>query len=584
MSALEGERTYSLVPFWVGVGAAPESAPEIDALYETIVELVFQVPRPRSVSSPPAVVVPAEGSERTGRVMGELYQVLEDSPQCDYLVLDRLTADARYGNDQVADLRGGVDLAIAQAISAFTARNPERVIALLVESIPPTRDAFWEALADAVEAGSLVVVDGRGRVSPGRKDPDALQIAVRERVAQLRGTPLQRLENGIVRRWGWFPRRSAAGDDVERYVQYYYDAGPAEGALTELLERYLAAREVDGVVYHWEASRWLAQSVESAAASRSLDVASVDEVVGGAARWLSGEDNRLVLVLPMVETGRTLRRTLKRLEELRDISVDSIVSIMFDKSAVLSTSSDFGWDCHVVVDGTERLDLFAFVPVEQRAIPESDLFLMQAKRTGVATAPNDDQVRGPFSPLEYWSMVAAVGLQEESNPPSHRPTEARVPKTSQLLADFGPWIARRLWSIVETEVRTLATDTVFVCPGGEAVSALLADQLRRTVGVRVIEVPRSDLTALSLGNAVEGDPSWMGSLRSASSARAVMLLDDFTRSGTTFEHLQLAVDQAELPQRPLATCLFDFRPSAMRDQLRILALYSTPLDAATALT
>jgi hypothetical protein len=64
----------------------------------------------------------------------------------------------------------------------------------------------------------------------------------------------------------------------------------------------------------------------------------------------------------------------------------------------------------------------------------------------------------------------------------------------------------------------------------------------------------------------------------------VILLDDFTRSGTTFEHLQLAVDQADLPQRPLAACLFDFRPPVMREELRIFALYATPLNAETALT
>lgn len=578
---------FDVVRVRVGVASVPLlDAEELNGYRRLVEAFVGDWPGFVGGDRPWRCITSHEANSRPETVYQALIEALDAAADdADLLVVD-LTLATLDTESAEQLLRGTVLARMAQAVGRHLEKRPgtgTRVVVLLPEA-PPPGDLPVVILQGLLNEGRVQFVGDSGDAVPPLSLPGA-KAAYRRAISARRGDDLVRLRNKLVKRKGWFRR---GGD---RYVRYYYDLSRAQEELDHELSRRIRAIVSPGpLIYHSELSDWLFEPLRSAVERlaadgrrlelhRSTGTADVMDAIAS-----QPDANACTIIIPVIDTGETLRRLVAAAKEARPGITAHVLGI-------LSTQGN------AAADGTRRLG---------GPHAASAQYLLQVEQIHVATDDRDcdlshlpldadrvgDEPPNQFNSYQYWDVVRELPVITEKDRPGHRARKSpiHVPDYNSLLTErgYGPWLATRLWSTLEGDVTSVPRDALVVCPEGEQTSGTLANYLADTLGVRVIHVPRPDIDLVTDAKdpaaearrqwAATARPAWQQMLQSAGSVE-VVLLDDFILSGTTIRSLRALLQAGGFLVTAIA-CLSDHSTDGEQENIRSLYAYARSSPAA----
>ncbi|MCW2855554.1 MAG: hypothetical protein JWR52_1169 [Marmoricola sp.] len=493
------------------------------------------------------------------------------SPEATWLILDLTLASLETSPSQV-HLRGSVNLLLAQEINELLdSRAHECTVVVLLSEVPPEQDLVRVLLSDAIDGGRVVLVGDNGDAAPPI-DPTRSG-AYKRVIANERGNDLDLLRAKLVRRKGWFSR----GD--RGYVRFFYELSRARDELHHELTRRLSDLPVGArIVSYGGISRWLEEPLNSAAlqvlgpsAAGVSHFATMQELEEALS---SADPTQIAVVVPMVDTSKTIKA-------IRDKLVALFPTIPLRLLSVLSSQGP------VETDGVRQLagglEVSYLLRVEQihvqNTAQDCDAELLRFQDSLMEEAGGH-----PLRPYQFWDLIRDANPVDESNPPEWRPedTGALMPDFEAMMVahGYGPWLAVRLWRLFDGHVSALPRDTLFVCPEGETNSDTLADSMRRTVGVRIVRIPRSAIEHVKRArfspeaarNLWDADNSpWMRLLRS-SGQTDVVIMDDIVVTSASVRAIRTILEAGGFLVTGVA-CLADYSVTANPE---VRALYSYP--------
>lgn len=301
----------------------------------------------------------------------------------------------------------------------------------------------------------------------------------------------------LLRRRGVF--RSNVSDE---YLAYHYSSLQGDGSLRALIEDYIAESPSDLVLFDKGLSPWLGEVVLSAAIDASLTAATVEEFLGRfekagdrdsarrrkKLRELTGDpDTHVVVILPMVKSGRTATRVAGELRSagLRYVRV---LAIMIEERLSRGAPSPFHLDL-----GSAVIEVDYLVEVGQPSLDATDWRLEAAIAGRYVELPASDWTSP--SPIGMWSLYAHVGVGPES--PLPRSSERRafrwLPKLRSMPDRDAVWMAECLVRLATSHLGTHSSEMVFLVPDEQSGARPLASALERRTDIAVIRFDRNDL-------------------------------------------------------------------------------------------
>jgi adenine/guanine phosphoribosyltransferase-like PRPP-binding protein len=606
-----------VLPLRIGTASwHPISSQEV-TFYTTVTRCMgiegveFVVPDAR----PTLAVTVQELRQNPGSILSLIPKAAESlADEFDTLVID-LSTTRLQGGAPWSSLGPEVDALVAVSVSELIASwgsESSRQVIMLLPVVPPRSSAARVSLNSWIDGNRLVLVGDNGDCTAKFNG-----LRYSELITRLRGEPVTILENKIVERRGWF--RKSGRNSPTRYFRSFFDCGHAGRELEYLLGEELSRLKPDGppqvVLYRSGPSRWLRDPL--AAACVQLEVKFLYDMDNAAdraklksARWKKAKS--AVLVMPYVDTGLTAVSTIDEAEALAPVSVTGIISVLSTKRW---GSDIFGRGAVPRQRGGGSVPLTFLRYVKQEFVAEHDENC-HPRKYGVPDSDTNTEPQGQLSAYEFWDLVldSMVGLKAEVNVPpgERRKSLGKIPNFAAMVDKHGKWMAHRLWlmvrPIVNSDLRSgtdydddfssHASNTIFVLPAEEAVSQRLANHVARTIGARVVRVPRAlieevgrsanDVVADVLTQAWNSDAAWNLELRGASPEAKVCVLDDFVATGTTVDALERIVTFAGTTGRtvPLKVaavcCIVNFDPDGRGREAQVLSLYEWQKRAAAA--
>jgi hypothetical protein len=499
-----------------------------------------------------------------------LLAISETSTDASVLLLDAGSAASDSSASRSADFRGSVWSHLARAIASLTAwrEGDDWILVVLVDQVPPEGDEVRQVLEAAVLAGRVVVLDLAGaylsRAEAGsRVDPSLLPPP-----SDVAESFVDRFERKLIRRRGWF---QAGEPGRERFVRSYYDCQLCQEELTVLIERHIAqlASPVDVLAYDPKGSPWLEKPVQGAAVSAGL----VPVRLPGPGATAGA---RSLLVVPMVETGASLHRSIRSATDL-GLDVQSVLTVLSSAGA----APERGKRAVDVSDRIQQVDYLLKVP--QLSVEKAEP-AAEPEHFDIPVLTYDEASTNPpeaLSPYEYWDLVRDSGMKAEDNVPLHdRPSLGDVPNFPVMMNRYGTWLAHRLALLVSDRSGETIENLLFVLPSDEHGSMVLSSFLELVAGARVVAVPRSVLDSTRAENGLQPierseleaeRPEWYTKLQTRS-VDEVVFLDEFIAGGGTLRDFSSLGTRLDFSVR-LAACIADFSPGKVRS-VPIVAAYS----------
>ena len=324
-------------------------------------------------------------------------------------------------------------------------------------------------------------------------------------------------------------------------------------------------------------SPWLSEAAAAAAAQARLPIWGVEEVEARAPDL--DHPARILLVAPVCHTGQTISKTWDRLNRLSN--VDQVRPTAIVSTTALDSDSSrlvppFGINVHY------------WVRVTQRSVDRSD-----RRIDGLESVSSADKVgHGPLTVYEFHDLLGLCGTRDEDHVPPYRPPAGDVPDTKRMLDDFGPWLATRLFNLLNWPLKQ-SPDFVLLYPDepvtddSEPVSGMLANRLRLLFNLSTIAIPREEWLSTEDGARQDFDElfsrfeectdDWAEKLR-AHRDRTPVLLDEFVSSGGTIDLLADIALAAGFKAPTTALTMLDLR-SLDQDResgIDVRALYALP--------
>jgi hypothetical protein len=421
---------------------------------------------------------------------------------------------------------------LLRAIREDRHQHRERTYVFVLPSMLPEDDAIRIAFQPLVAERAITLVatngDALGASAYAMNTQEIARLA-----AARRPDALIALRQKLIRVPGHFATKR--NGRIVGCASHFCDGRLCQREIGELLERHFADRNwsVAGtkLLYHSTISRWCEDAVEAfsvkhAIASRNLadlDRASIlNEFTEGS--------GRIVLVLPLLDTGATLTELLAEVPE----TILSRVHIL----SVLATIGEKEERGEVAIGvPARRFNVAYLLRVKQHRVQRFDCPLCGA---GI---PHTDPLRPDpsyeMTSIAFWTLAEDLGFQQEDNVPQYRLGESAVPALRNIGVDNGAFVASRIDKLLKTLPNTPA-EPVVVCPA-EFGSEAVADALEAVFGISVVRIPKTDL---SLDTQAQEQAWWMQQLRSwlpspelpaeQRSYPKVILLDELHVTGQTF--------------------------------------------------
>jgi hypothetical protein len=484
----------------------------------------------------------------------------------DYLIID-LASPVSENFPVTAIIQG-----IVVALSEIWWKPDQPKLAILLVNQPLSGSDFaYKIIQPHLDRREIAVVDRRG-VLHGRI-PNLTFDAKKYESAflEIQDNPLILMQRRLIRRIGHFrrPPRDGVGSN-----KFYFDGTQCTNEIAHLLGRLDGWSSSTQLFVYAPISPWLAEAAVAFGVKRGISSYDLKHwmVRSKAAPEIPVSANPNVLV-PMVDTGRTLKRIDSCLKRQRPDCQPTYVS-------VLSTSGDLETGGRRSIESKPtQIDVQYLLRVKQVSFGKGAEPLCCRDHIG---SDRDDELRRLTS-YEFWEMVEEVGLKNEQDVPTTRPSLGYVPRFPEILQNNGPLLAAKMKRLLSP----LPIDAILIC--ADEVGAIeLTRCIRSITTCTMVRLPRSTIDKIPL----KGEPSnlkamlerkfaqteWYKRLMSANgqvSPRAI-LIDEFRSGGHTLTRLSRLCASLGVPV-DRSVVLADFGIGVLPDGSEVDSLYQLPL-------
>lgn len=480
----------------------------------------------------------------------------------DVVVID-LTNNVAHGID-----RGGVLINIAQAIQ-YTLTPPDApsdnlpIFTVLLSVLPPEGDLFRHILQPYCERGNVIIISDDGSLFPAAAKPASfISAQYRLSLASVREDPRDRAKVKLIRRLGHFKRTSSTGH--YGCVRYSYDGSLCVSELAELLRQRIADEEYTEdakplVTYYCPPSHWLEDTVVAVAIAMELDYYKVEELIATSSpKEKLAHVTSALLVVPMVDSGQTLREAL---EELAGMPIPLMPKVI----SILSTRSNNDEQRKRVIRVSGRaIEIEYMIKVDQKTYLPGNCPMCALE------IPPSDYNSDEYTMLttyDMWDMSDSAGWKGEDDVPSYRPGLPLVPDYPGMIEQHGAWLMSKVRKRLEELPGGFPADPLVVCPD-ERGSVIFTNYLTLVLKVTVVRIPRE---VINMDRSLEVNfqeyesewqslrPQWYVQLTTIST-EDIIVMDEFNFSGKTRASITVLLSQ--FGRKPLCYfSLVDFDPN-----------------------
>ncbi len=471
-------------------------------------------------------------------------------------------------------VRGGQLAILASSIVGYNTANQDTVFIILLPEYLPEGDIPRDILSTLIEKGAVLIIDDSGNVT-GKYPGTGLQFdKYIDWLRKVRKDPREALSIKMIRRLGHFKRYR--NDEHYECVRYFFDGTLCEGELVGLVQDYVAdlCRDKNDpfILYHAPISPWLERPL--LALQADFTVMDVETYIRKQPTNFA-DDMIPMLVVPMVDSGDTLRRRLEELSQTKYPLEPNVLSIMSTKA----TDEERG--LRTLQVGNKRIQIQYLLQVEQVRYPIGDCPLCKHDVPELNLSDEDDIVM--LSPWDNWDMVfeRGIGFKDEDDVPSYRKRLPTAPRYPELVRKNGAWLATKVRALFDFVPKGFPSDPVIVCPREEG-SIVFTDCLNLAFEVTIIRVPKEyinlskDFSKEDFFNKLQeklgkDHPNWYVMLDSLSTEQ-VVVMDEFCVSGGTWKGLMKLLQHFG-HNLSCAIAITNFNPSLTIDGLPIYSLY-----------
>jgi hypothetical protein len=479
-------------------------------------------------------------------------------------------------------VRGGFSIHLAAALQAsLEGRARPKQVILMMSPFPPEGDAIRRIIEELRAMGRLVIISDNGQILqasvPTLDETFGKEYALR--LARVRSDSSQLLGLKMIRRMGHFKRLNGEQSEC---LRYYFDGSLCDAEISDLFSRYLAEAYPDQkppvVLWHCPQSPWLTNGVLAACVDHDIPCMDFDEFLRLEVTEIAESAAPILLIVPMVLTGRTVRQKIREILNRYPSMRPSVVTI-------LTTIGDAPKGKRRLKVNDEFYDIRYFLKVAGAPIPSGECTLC---RLGVPESKpwsRDEYVK--LTSYEMWELVRQAGWKPEDDPPGHRASLTQVPRFPEIIYDNAAWLASKLKLLLEFVLDEFPAAPVVVCPAHEKGADALTQCLQAILNVTVIKIPRSVIDCfdspepnLPLSEWEQRRPQWYIQLSTLVTSE-VIVMDEFNVSGRTRAGLKAIV---ELFGKSVTGyfAVQDFNPSEISDLgIANAALYDFEINSPT---
>jgi hypothetical protein len=414
----------------------------------------------------------------------------------DVLIVDLMISNSRTGYHGTSAIRTGSIVEAIEAMCESLARSPVSIVVLTDNALNETDLMIAPRATERWNRGALFGVNRSGHYWSSGKD---LAVRDRKRLVSLLSSRLpgnvEQFKLKLLRQVGWF----AGPDTSSAPTRFYYDARFGSHELSTLIADFVkvARPDTDCLVFESSTCHWIAKPAIAAAhivGVRYLDLSNPGLPADGI------RPTKTLLVTPMVFRGHQLSTALSSalaagypishvLTVLRGRT--DIDEVHETKRHARTRQTSPGLVAkHVLPAGVGLDHLFE--------VPQQEGDTLDGFSPIPVPYPLQRDTTAPFLTIsEYLSILSFAGHRDSISAYDRRVAlPARLPNFEKASQLFGPWIAVKLFALVNKEIDDVesAESYLLIFPGEPGGCRFVKESLQAIYGVDTIIVERNDLS------------------------------------------------------------------------------------------
>lgn len=442
------------------------------------------------------------------------------------------------------------------AVNADVRRNKGRSYLLLIPSMLPQEDSIRYGISDLTGVCEVNILANSGEQLGGQQINPERILRYTQLVHAMEETGIECLSKKLIRFPGHF-KLSLRSQKIA-CTDYFFDGRLCEFEIVELIEDFVntkfgSSNSVE-VLYDSIVSGWLEASVRAYCVRHDKPPINMSKVAG----TVTIKNNATVLlVVPLVESGNTIRELLPKLKSMYPNSNVTVLSVLSTLGSAESEGQIEARDW----DGPN--DIHYFLKVKRNRYSNGSC---PSCKAGLPLAdPKNPDPYTKLSSQSFWTLADDVGFGPENDVPPNRQSVGEVPQLRNLDPMNGTFLAYKIVKLLKS-TNNKVPNMAILCPleeGAHSIGSCLED----VYNIPVIRVPKhvfdnpanpaigsrapSNLPTSNFDESME--TLWTVQLKSflryqerltkqpqgfGQNSSDVVIMDEFCRSGATLTNLR----------------------------------------------
>ena len=371
---------------------------------------------------------------------------------------------------------------IAEGIVADRIAHPNRRFLLLLSELPPPSDVKRQVLEQLNSSDTVRVLSNSGELIGTTAWSPRDREEYKKLVAEISISPIDAINRKLVRFPGHFAVKWSLGSNG--CTNYFFDGRLCEHDIVELIDEFVSmyypsVHEV-GILYDSVVSTWCEVAVRAFAVRRQV---SIGNVSGPNWTHVAPDAKKLLLIVPLVDTGETLRAVVQVIRSRHPTAELQVLALLATARHLRSNLDAF----HESLGHNVRVHYQ--LTVERNTIPQSSC--PSCKFSIPYTDPGNPDPFDVLSSQAFWALASDVEFEGERDVPSNRQSIGHVPQLGTLSESNRGFLAFKMHKLLRAS-GNMPAEPVVICPDQEGAAAI-GKCLEEAFNITVIRVPKDVL-------------------------------------------------------------------------------------------
>lgn len=463
-----------------------------------------------------------------------------------------------------------LDLRVCILISKYIQKRDIKNLSIAVQNKEFAADYYQltQLFSCSLEQGSIglyqdnkLIIESKGAFNSYNlnKKPDEIEVT------------LTKLKQKLIRKIGYYPR---INKDDWKIDKEFYDGSLCQPEISALLTNYIKQELSNNkkivIIYCCSVSEWLKFPVRSVADEINAEVFPFEI----AKTYSSKIDNadKVFIIYPLIQSLKTLKTNLDSLSINYSKNKEKfrVKAILYaGKINPIKESSNLT-KARV---GGEEVEFDYFLKVKKEYYEENswEKELLQDEIKGTPDFIFKARTNhAELSSMDYWSLVKSAGLIPEKNVPTEeRKGLNNIPDLNKMFSSYGAWLCQK---VIERLKFSLDDDGfefknyLIITPDEHNVN-IITDYLKDLYKFDIIRINRKYICRKE---DIEKNEQLCEKIQYYDPK--VIILDDFTRSGSTLTNLKKLMENLE-KTIVKSLVLFEYTSETLESEKDYLSLY-----------